>query len=313
MRLSSTKLLLACAAATALFASAGDRRADAQPFDHLTCTRVRDMRNAPKPPPLTLTPAQVNFLASTGCQVRTRTAKASEICIPSSKSPGGPPGGLNLGAQDFLCYKVNCANNGGGETPFQVVDQFGSGNVSVNEKHTQKKLCVPAFAPGGGPPAPTPSGPTPTPAGPTPTPGIGGSCPNCLTPVFVIVQSLIGAVQALVATVQLLLSGCLLLVLAVPGIGVLIALLDDILQVAQNLLALLQVFLGATAVEQCALIVQIKALAGELLALLLALPAVLNPLLANPLTAPIAAAAQALLTLITGTVVPLLQALLAHC
>lgn len=312
MRVSITKLLLACAVTAAGAVALDAGRAAAQPFDHLTCTRVRDMRNAPKPPPLTLTPSQINFLASTGCQVRTKTAKASEICIPSSKSPGGPPGGLNLGAQDFLCYKVTCANNGGGQTPFEIVDQFGGGPVSVNEKHTQKKLCVPAFAPGGGPPTPTPVGPTPTPD-PNPTPGSGGTCPNCLTPVFEIAERLVAALQGLLATVQLVLNGALLLVLLVPGMAVLIDLLNDILQVGQNLLALLQVFLVAGDAQQCAMIAQIQALAGQLLALLLVLPSVLNPLLSNPVTAPIAAAAQALLLLVNGTIVPLLQALLTQC
>jgi len=145
-------------------------------FDHFTCIGVsKDNRLAPMPPPLTLTPEQTEFLTSNGCKPvgGGKIARANEICYPTSKSPGGPPPGANISGQDFLCYRVKCANNGGGKTNLSVTDQFGSGSISANQKPPTKKLCVPAFT--GAVPTPTPVVPTPTPvatqtAAPTPTP-----------------------------------------------------------------------------------------------------------------------------------------------
>lgn len=166
-------------AALGLVAVVGATQAMAQPFDHLACTRVRDLRGAPAPPLLTLTPQQVEFLASTGCKVSGRFARAKEICYPANKSPSNPPGGLDLSGQDFLCYKVRCQNNGGQQTSLQVTDQFGSGEVVANQRHVGRTLCVPAFK-AGAPPTPTPTpAPTATPTPtPTPTPTVAPPTPS---------------------------------------------------------------------------------------------------------------------------------------
>ena len=140
-------------------------RAQAVTYDHLTCEGVnRDNRLAPMPPPLLLSPEQTEFLESTGCKPvgGGQIARADEICYATAKSPGGPPGGVSLSGQSFLCYRVKCERNGGGRTNIDVADQFGSGNVSVNQRPPVKKLCVPAFL--AGVPTPTPTAqPTPTP------------------------------------------------------------------------------------------------------------------------------------------------------
>lgn len=134
-------------------------------YDHLTCVNInRDDRLAKPPPPLTLDPEQADFLASNGCKISgsNKIARARQVCYATAKSPGGPPAGEDLSGQSFLCYRVKCARNGGGKTPVELTDQFGGGNVTVNQQPVTKTLCVPAFPPG-----------TPTPtvtATPTPTP-----------------------------------------------------------------------------------------------------------------------------------------------
>lgn len=177
--------VLVCAAGLSASALLGTSVAYAQEqvFDHLTCVRVnRDERLAPMPPPLTLTSQQTELLSSNGCKPvgGGKIARADEICYPSAKAPGNPPGGADLSDQSFLCYRVKCAANGGTRTELDVADQFGSGTVFANQKPVTKKLCVPAFV--GATPTPsvtptsTPTGtptvsPTPTVA-PTQTPGV---------------------------------------------------------------------------------------------------------------------------------------------
>lgn len=157
--------------------SARDAGAQALTFDHLTCVKVsRDDRLAKMPPPLTLSSEQTEFLSNNGCKPvgGGRIARADEICYPTAKDPTNPPGGADLSGQNFLCYRVKCARNGGGRTELAVGDQFGTGTVFANEKPVTKKLCVPAFLAGG--PTPTPTAtptPTPTVIAPTPTPTVG--------------------------------------------------------------------------------------------------------------------------------------------
>lgn len=156
-------------------------RAQAVTYDHLTCEGVnRDDRLAPMPPPLQLSPEQTEFLESSGCKPvgGGRIARADEICYATAKSPGGPPGGVSLSGQSFLCYRVKCEPNGGGRTVIDVADQFGSGDVSVNQRPPVKKLCVPAFL--AGVPTPTPTAP-PTPT-PTPTPVVTATPTPVTTP-----------------------------------------------------------------------------------------------------------------------------------
>lgn len=165
---------LVCAAGFSASALLGTSVASAQEqlSDHLTCVRVnRDERLAPMPPPLTLTSQQTELLSSNGCKPvgGGKIARADEICYPSVKSPGNPPGGTDLSGQSFLCYRVRCAANGGTRTELDVTDQFGSGTVFANQKPVTKKLCVPAFIGGTPTPSVTPTG-TPT-VVPTQTPG----------------------------------------------------------------------------------------------------------------------------------------------
>lgn len=158
---------LAIVAAASLLGADG-ARAQTTDFDHLTCVRVStDRRLAKTPPPLTLDAEQAQLLDSQGCKVvgGGRVARADELCFATSKDPGGPPSGIDLSGQSFLCYRVKCERdemNLGGRTELSVTDQFGDGTVFLNERPTTKRLCVPAFI--------DQNGPTPTP-GPTGTPG----------------------------------------------------------------------------------------------------------------------------------------------
>jgi len=165
------------ALAASLLAGPPGARAQEQTFDHMTCVKVnRDERLAKMPPPLSLTSEQAEFLNNTGCKPvgGGKIARADEICYPTSKDPGNPPNGTSLSGQDFLCYRVKCAPNGGGRSEHSVTDQFGTGTIFANEKPVTKKLCVPAFIGTG--PTPTPTGtatatPTATPVGtPSATP-----------------------------------------------------------------------------------------------------------------------------------------------
>ena len=152
------------------------RGAEAQDvtYDHLTCVKVnKDDRLAKPPPPLRLEPEQAEYLESNGCRIvgGNKIARAKEVCYAAAKSPNGPPGGEDLSGQSFLCYRIKCAPNGGGKTPVDLTDQFGSGSVTVNQQPVTKTLCVPAFPPGTPTPTPTPvATPTPTPIVSTPTP-----------------------------------------------------------------------------------------------------------------------------------------------
>jgi len=144
--------------------------AQAQTFDHLTCAKVnKDDRLAKPPPPLVLTPAQAEFLASNNCKIAgaNKVARARQVCYATSKSPTNPPSGADLSTQSFLCYRIKCDKNGGGKTPVDLTDQFGTGTVTVNQTPNTKDLCVPAFGPATPTPVPTA---TPTPVVNTPTP-----------------------------------------------------------------------------------------------------------------------------------------------
>lgn len=167
-----------------------DAGAQAVTYDHLTCANIsKDDRLAQMPPPLRLEPEQEAFLESNGCRIvgGNKVARAKEVCYATAKSPNGPPGGLDLSGQSFLCYRVKCAPNAGGKTPVDLTDQFGSGNVTVNQQPPMRKLCVPAFPPGTPTPTPTPTptvAPTATPTPiVTPTPPYGSASRAFVKPV----------------------------------------------------------------------------------------------------------------------------------
>jgi len=145
------KVVLAAGLLAGVVALSGEARAQEQTFDHLTCVHVnRDERRVPMPPPLTLTSEQTEFLSSSGCKPvgGGKIARADEVCYPSAKSPTNPPGGASLSRQGFLCYRVKCAQNGGGRTELTITDQFGSGTVFANERPVVKNsACRPSSAP----------------------------------------------------------------------------------------------------------------------------------------------------------------------
>jgi len=196
MSKSISRVLGASVVAAGVLLASREVRAQEQPFDHMTCVKIsRDDRLARMPPPLALTSQQSEFLTSSGCKPvgGGRIARADEVCYPSAKAPSNPPGGIDLSGQNFLCYRVRCERNGGGNrTELSITDQFGEGTVFANERPVTKKLCVPAYLAGA--PTPTPgASPTPTvqPTGtpvptetpePTETPGPTGTPAPTETP-----------------------------------------------------------------------------------------------------------------------------------
>lgn len=182
-------LAMACLAAASLV-DVPAARAQQVTSDSLACVNVStDRRFAKTPNPFTLTPDDAQFMTSQGCKVvgGTRIARADRLCYPVSVDERGdepnatPTPGVDLGGQVFLCYDVKCERDEldpRNRTELTVTDQFGDGQIFINERPTTKELCVPALVAGG--PSPSPS-PTLTPIV-TPTPGATGTPGATSTP-----------------------------------------------------------------------------------------------------------------------------------
>jgi hypothetical protein len=110
-----------------------------QPFDHLTCYKVRD----PAARALyvaDLTPRDGALPVESGCSIR---VPAKLLCVDVRKTnvsppPPGAPAGAE--AQKYLCYKVRCEK---GERVVSSTDQFGARDVVVR---TARLVCAPVQA-----------------------------------------------------------------------------------------------------------------------------------------------------------------------
>ena len=118
----------ALAGAMLVFLLAGSR-ADAQPFDHLLCSRVKDP--APKAAYVaSLTPSDAGLPAAPGCIIK---VPAKQLCVDVSKTDvSPPPPGAPAGpaAHRYLCYKTKCPRQ---VVHFPAADQFGSRVVEIRK------------------------------------------------------------------------------------------------------------------------------------------------------------------------------------
>lgn len=131
-------------------------------FDHLKCYNIKDLRT-PGQWTADLFPEQMPpFAAELDCTIK---SPAKLFCIDVRKNPVGAPTPplqvVGAKAQDYLCYKVKCAN--GALLTLGVADQFGSGNITIAKR--PRYVCAPAYKTG----FPTPTF-SPTPANPCPSP-----------------------------------------------------------------------------------------------------------------------------------------------
>jgi hypothetical protein len=111
--------------------------------DHLQCHKIKDSQKF-KFADVTLTALQAEFQVPDGCTIK---GKAKKFCVPVGKvvsdtdAPGSLIGvGQTLNANDYLCYKLKCAQTTIPDT--LVTDQFGERNIS-KIKFAQE-ICVPA-------------------------------------------------------------------------------------------------------------------------------------------------------------------------
>jgi hypothetical protein len=140
----------------------------AQPYEHLTCYKVKDSKTFASAD-ATLLALQAEF-GSIGCEVKPR---ARELCVPVDATVSSVTDGTysSFPADDLtfdrLCYRVKCA-----ATPpssLEVGDGFGTRNV---EKLKVSTVCTPAVL------GPTPTTTTTT-LPPLPPCVGGGGFPAC--------------------------------------------------------------------------------------------------------------------------------------
>jgi hypothetical protein len=109
------------------------------PFDHLTCSKVKDSM-----PKAKYTATLTTASGSQSCIVRT-PAKLACVATEKSAVTPTPPGGAAVGgsaAGAFLCYKAKCPRPP--RTDANVSDQFGQRVVSIR---VPQLLCAPANLP----------------------------------------------------------------------------------------------------------------------------------------------------------------------
>ena len=164
--MSATKAI--AGAITSLLVLAVVGIAEAQPYEHLTCYKVKDSK--------TFASADASFLAlqaefgSVGCEVK---PKAREFCVPVDANVGLVEDGSYsvFPAEDLafdrLCYRVKC--DATPPTSLEVGDGFGTRTV---EKLKISTVCTPAVI------GPTPTTTTTT-LPPLPPCVGGGGFPAC--------------------------------------------------------------------------------------------------------------------------------------
>ena len=169
MRIHESLLVLTMAAG--LLVAAAPRTAEAQPFDHLKCFKVKD--------PGTFKSASLRIIDDlediSGCTIK---KKAKQFCIPVEKTVTSIEDGMDtpvpLQDQQFdrLCYKMKCTATA--RTGFNITDQFGTRDF---EKPKISEICMPAFK--GAPPTTTTTvGPTTTTTMPGPGVVLQGVLPQ---------------------------------------------------------------------------------------------------------------------------------------
>jgi hypothetical protein len=113
--------------------------AQAQPYDHLACYKVKDAAFASAQVSVAVLQAQ---FASLGCQIK---GKARQVCVPVEAQVGAvddgshstfPAEGLSF---DRLCYRVKCT--GSAPASLEMGDGFGTRTL---EKFKVTTICTPA-------------------------------------------------------------------------------------------------------------------------------------------------------------------------
>lgn len=151
MRITNLRPGLAAALMAAAFVlGLAATAADAQPFDHLKCYKVKDASSFSATADL-FPSDSLTYESDAGCSIKVRSR---QLCVPVSKglltsdSPQLDIGGIDL-ANAFLCYKVRCPATQLPPT-IQMSDQFGTHTLSGLRTAT---VCTPAIT--GTPPVTT--------------------------------------------------------------------------------------------------------------------------------------------------------------
>ncbi len=138
-------LVLTCAVAHGLFPIV-PQNAEAQVYDHLQCHRVKDS-NYFRAAVVTLDALQDEFRLPADCVIL--KGKAVRFCVPTRKEvvdagnapvPAVMPATQDLGANDYLCYKIRCPRVSIADTV--VTDQFGA--RPLVRIGAVQEICVPA-------------------------------------------------------------------------------------------------------------------------------------------------------------------------
>lgn len=131
---SSTRLVSAAVAITALLFSGGD--AASETADHLQCFKVKD----------TLALSAIVDLESArpGTSAGCKVSNAVFYCVPAIKTVIGPVAEEYMHGSDpgdRICYRVSCRDQGPPSAELLVADQFGSRAISGRKTSL---LCTPA-------------------------------------------------------------------------------------------------------------------------------------------------------------------------
>jgi hypothetical protein len=114
--------------------------AHAQPYDHLACYKVKDVKSFSSAS-VSLATLQSQF-ASLGCEIK---GKARQVCVPVDASVGAIEGGTHTTfpsedlTYDRICYRVKCT--GGGPVSLEMGDGFGTRTI---ERFKIATVCTPA-------------------------------------------------------------------------------------------------------------------------------------------------------------------------
>jgi hypothetical protein len=114
--------------------------AHAQPYDHLACYKVKDLKTFTSAP-ATLSALQSQF-APLGCEIK---GKARQVCVPVDAAVGPVEGGAHTTFPtesvtfDRICYRVKCS--GTGPLSLEMGDGFGTRTIEAFKVST---ICTPA-------------------------------------------------------------------------------------------------------------------------------------------------------------------------
>ncbi|HET9062462.1 MAG TPA: hypothetical protein VFO62_04160 [Candidatus Binatia bacterium] len=136
----STRRFVSTNLATSLYALTFVAVAHAQPYDHLACYKVKDLKTFTSAP-ATLSALQSQF-AALGCEIKGR---ARQVCVPVDAAVGPVEGGAHTTFPtesvtfDRICYRVKCS--GSAPVSLEMGDGFGTRTIEAFKIST---ICLPA-------------------------------------------------------------------------------------------------------------------------------------------------------------------------